>query len=168
MRLKSVHHDFDIAWQPAGPLQDGALIRAEGHKLQSNRQAAFKGVLGPKQLLDHIIEVDAASLELGTHGIIDTISPAMFDLMAQFEKEIHIVLHSLFVVAARIFQTLPQLPKLIRATRRLDDNLLSVLVLHMPIINALTFEPSVQQVRPGNHGGNDKQLGSESQSGAVE
>lgn len=117
MVLEIFHHSHNMVRQPTGSFQNGTLNRAESHKLQGNRQAAFESVLRPEQCLDFIVEIDAAGLKLRANDIVDAIGRAVLNLMAQFQQECQIIPGSLFDRAAWILQTLPQFPEFLGSTR---------------------------------------------------
>ena len=85
--LEGIHHRFDMARQRGGLFQQGALIGAEGDELQGDRKAAFEGVLRAEQVLDGVVEIDAASLQLGAHRVVYPAGRAVLDFMPQFQQE---------------------------------------------------------------------------------
>jgi|GEM_PF-6844048 len=92
-----------MAWQCACFLESSTLIRAKRNKLQGDRQSAFQGILRTELRPDYIVEVDAASLQLCTNLIINSVGRSVFNFMAQFEKKSQIVLGTLLYWAARMF-----------------------------------------------------------------
>lgn len=68
--LEGVDECLDVRRQGAALLQRGALISAERHELEGNREPSLKPILRTKQCLDGVVEVEAARLELGADGIV--------------------------------------------------------------------------------------------------
>jgi hypothetical protein len=71
--LKSFGHGLDVARKSASLFEDRPLIGAESHELERDGEAPFEGVFGAEQVLDRVVEVDAARLKLRADGVVDPV-----------------------------------------------------------------------------------------------
>jgi hypothetical protein len=70
--VEIVHRGGNIRWK-LPTYQAASLRTVKRYKLQSNRQPLFKSEFFPKENLDRVIEVNAASLKFGAQSIVNSV-----------------------------------------------------------------------------------------------
>jgi hypothetical protein len=78
---ESVHHSLDTRRQGPRCFQKQAG-GAEGY----NRRPSFDTVSWSEQPLDFVVEVGAASVQLGAYSLVDSVGRAMLDLPENFSS----------------------------------------------------------------------------------
>lgn len=148
-----------------GLLQDRALVRTKRDELQGNGKATFETVLAAEQLLDRLVEVDAARLHLRTHSVVNSAGHAMLDLMSDQDQEFQVLHSTSWYWAFRMPEAHTQFPIAILSRGRLFDGVVRILI---AVVDAFTSIESMHQVRPGDDAGNNEQLCSEGKPRAIE
>jgi hypothetical protein len=88
--VETIHRGGDVFRQVYAD-QACSLRAVERHELKGNRQTLFECEFFAKQRLDGVVEVDAARLEFGTEGLVNSFSRAVFDLMPNLGQEFEVI-----------------------------------------------------------------------------
>jgi hypothetical protein len=135
-----------------------ALVRVEGDELERDRESSLKRMLFAEFLLEGVVEVDAACLELGAQRVVDAVRRLVLDLVPDGEKELEVLDGACRQRAFGMPQTEAQLPVQLRSAFRSLDHVL----LFMAIVDTLALEPGMHKVCPR------EELAAEHKSEAVE
>lgn len=158
--LERVDDALDMRRQTGGGFQSRPLRRVERHELQRDGKPLLKPEPWAELGSENVIEVQRAGLKLGAQRLVDTAGHAVLDLVPDLKQEADIRGNPARDRASGMVETPLQVPVSLLSTPRPTVGI--------PIIYAFASEPGVQQIGPADHGGNDKQLGPESQARAVE